>query len=237
MRLLRDLTIEKDDSLLVEALFGYIACELEAGNYNTLKNHKNENPEWTLEDEIDVIKWILRASRFDIPDNLEEIIKSDIASSEEKLIRLPQIAHLLSSFDILSNYEEKIEPIDALSQLRHRGILILEEEGMPGPCLVYINAIKNSSLDDRLKMSLIHNVASKILRSMDIFDPFLAKIALRAATDELSEFVDRMEQGSLKNKLCADIEMYINQAQHTKDTKKPTFISNCIIKYWRNVVL
>lgn len=235
MKLLRDLTIEKYYSILVDTLFSYIACELENGNYNTAEKYKNIIPDWTLEDEIDVIKWIFRVSYFDQPDTLEELIKGDLTSKEDKSNNIPQIAHLLASFDVLHNHQKKIKPNDELDQLEKRGILILVEEGMPGPCLAYINAVKHSSLDDWLKLSLLHDVASNIVYDMDIFDSFLAKIVLKVTVQELTKLVSEIEQGSLKDKLLIDIEKYEGQIQQRVGVQKPTFIALSIIKLWKNL--
>ena len=135
----------------------------------------------------------------------------------------------------MSNNDEKIKPVDELTQLKNGGILILVEEGMPGHCLAYINAIRHSSLNEKHKTSLLHGIASKVVRNMDIFDSFLAKILLRVAVDELTKAVSRMEQISLKDKLRIAIEKCINQIQQNKKTQNPTFISRCIIECWRKL--
>lgn len=209
-------------SSIEKNLFSFIACELEQGNYNMINNYKNIDNEWTVNDEINFIKWMLKRINLNIHDEFYILIKSEI-NQEEKCIGFAKILHLFVTIDtllllyeqeeyikqfnmngvkgILSDEEEYIKQYQT-NYVKHgplkefldnHNIILLVDQGIPLPCLIYVNAIINSQLDNELKYSIIFEIGSNIIHNLEVFDSLLAKLVLDVIDVSLKNLMEQKD--------------------------------------------
>lgn len=198
---------------------------IDMGDYNPDFPDVNWNPR----DESNCIQKLLNVS-----DHLEGV---DIPNSPNSSV--PHIAHLLASLTILKE-SYGVAPGEKLKTLRDMGILTLVKAGMPGPCMVYIDAFLNSEsgCDNISKIGLLSGVISDLKdeRRLGKYGA-LNYAVLFVALEQWFSLIDTLEPA--KKALFADEQTsYMTlkaKASFVKVMANMTFIDQCIVNVWKKL--
>lgn len=169
---------DDEENLLSEALFNYDLA-LTRGNYSTLDDYTKSIWGWDDSDEIEAVYYMLQPLLSIL---LIEGIDSTALKDQLRQclpIGFRKIAHLSASLHIMKN-QAIVELHEELEGLKGIGILVQVEANMPVPCLIYLGALRQSNLDDILKLQLIDCMIIKMENSGDIFG-HLSHLVLRTA--------------------------------------------------------
>lgn len=210
---------------------------IDMGDYNP----KLPDTNWSSADESICIRQLLKnASKhfeeIDIPEDLA--VPKDPAVREELGSCVPQVAHLLASLTILDEYFQVV-PHEQLKKIKEMGILTQVKAGMPGPCMVYIDALLNpeSGRDNISKITLLSEVIIDLNAKGDKFSD-LNSVVLSVAIDQWLSLINTLEPA--KKDLFTDEERAYQAFKRdafpvVRDGVSTTFIDQCVLKVWEKL--
>lgn len=205
---------------------------IDMGDYNPMLPAAN----WSSEDEsICILQLLKNASQ-----HFEEIdFPEDPAVSYELENCVPQIAHLLASLTILKECF-LVAPPERLEKLEKMGVLAQVKAGMPGPSMVYIDALLDpaSMYDDISKITLLTGIIADLKDKGDKFGA-LNYVLLSVALTKWNSLIDKLEPHD--RALFSDDK----RTNHTLQAKillksnsaNMTFIDQCILTVWEKLEL
>lgn len=181
----------KYNNKLIEALVEYQNA-LDRGDYTSLDD--NDDIIWSENGGIEIVQdkllLLLNMSGFEIG---QASLKKDLIKNS---VELSQILNLLALLDILKNQKEKnANPGEEWRQLKAMGAIVYIEAGLPGPSLLYLNALRNSLIDEEIKLLLIEGIIINAQCNENKFG-ILDKIVLKVA---VNDWLNIVKNSSLRN--------------------------------------
>lgn len=176
--------------------FLYYVTDLSEGNYDTLEYYtqNREDLSWEQQDEMDVLK-SLTCERF------SEIMPKKFQAKFSPPFGLPAIANLWASFKFVEKQQNlhSNKRFDNINQ--HQELAVTVEANMPGPCLAYLEALKNSNVEVKLKALFIHeiikNTSSRLKKNTISFGSLDTILFKRAVNDLIQIFEQNSENAKL----------------------------------------
>lgn len=178
---------------------------------------------WDDEEQAAFIKSILK-------NNLKHFGHMAVPNSIE--INLPCIAHLFASLRILEE-TANLSGSEKFNKLKEIGALAQVEAGMPGPCLIYLNAIlKSSTYDNISKIGLLNDVINNLKDKTNKYG-VLGTVVLSVAIKEWFLIENGLDKHQ-KDVLSEDAETFGSlQGKYSLEKKTElTFIDKCIMRVW-----
>lgn len=226
-----------------------------AGHYNSWNNYKPENNAWKGSDELQIIAFLLerlfKKSDYLI---LSTTILSEFADYKNNSMsfKFNQIIHLLAVADLidklreqttLNKYEEYCDESDEdfnqsdqlANYLEDNDFyVLLVKSCLPGPCLIYLNAVMNSLEENLEKICKIGNLIIDFSSKKELFGS-LGSIVLKMAIQKYNMLTtDELKANKNFNEYIVEkSKQYKEQADSLsleKITKNLTFLDRCILE-------
>ncbi len=152
-------------SMLLNALSEY-QIDLERGNYDTLDAYSRE---WETEEVWGAISDIINKAPKNLPISTQALAHFASQLRKEPTIRFALIAQFFALLH-LQETKSQIKAEDELNYLhKNTHIELYIEAGMPGGCLVYLNAIMHSLLSTKSKLSALSQTIISLEKNKEQF--------------------------------------------------------------------
>lgn len=203
-----------------------------SGEYLTFDTPLQRN--WTNTEEVELLTRRAKccAEKLGAPDMEPDEALREI--ERECPINLPSIAHFCASLSLLESQKSVPEPSLEWFQFYNTTTNILVEEGMPTACLVFLGALRYSSHDELVKLSIIDGVIHNLYRTNHF--GILRDPVLRVAIHDWMDIVERHTGRNLKTELVDEIEEYsrIKESCETIDAirEKATVVERYLLHSW-----
>lgn len=191
----------------------------------TQGDYKSELPEtdWTPEDESKLCRALLNnfSEHFEIQNFPNQI-----------QLGVPKIAHFLASLTIFKELLPLTSNEDKLIKFNTIGAGSQVRAGMPGPCLIYLQLISNSSqLDNRSKLGIIYSLIVN-LEENHIFGALGDNVLSVMIDKYLLEFenLDECTQSNL-----ADTKKRLSKQEKQLNKQDLTLIDQYIMDIWEKL--
>lgn len=207
MKLLNEFIEQKENNNengLLAQLEGWIRYR-DSGDYNAWNNYQPNMDAWNKKEESDLVIFLLE--RLFHSSNLlisTEGVHSEFVNNEDYPmgLKFSRIVHLFAVASIVYEQHNKVGKSyeDSFFYNDNNFNVLFVNSSLPGPCLVYLGVIKDSSLSNLEKMKKIRDLILKFSSKKELFGS-LGHLVLKIALQEYNILVENAPQnGASLNK-------------------------------------
>lgn len=181
---------------------------------------------WGSEDEKTLIRSRLQRFANNLSNEEWSTLKQKI--DESPSVGLGPILNLLAIVHLLKKQED-LKSDDALQLSKEIDVQYFVRAGMPGPCLLYLNALKeDDSILTSVKQTLVDDLITKLVAQQNSFG-ILSEIVLKVAIENQRQIIRQPEEESNQIKLqkYSELEQKLSSVDELKS--KMTGIDSCIL--------